>query len=190
MPECPACRVAYIEGESHVCTPGRGWRELRLFAGFVVQPFVAAGLGFLCFPLVERSGRALYGGTTDDATRAAVSFAAGVGIVAFFVTLCGAVPAVLWCLKRGRLTLKHVLLGAVGLGNVPFAIIVPLASATPPRGPGGSGRPAPSGRSWPDHSSVWSAAPCSGRSRFAARARVATSSPADKRMEPRRTAHS
>ena len=138
MPECPACRVAYIEGESHVCTPGRGWRELRLFAGFVVQPFVAAALGFLCFPLVELSGRALYGGTTDDATRAAVSFAAGVGIVAFFVTLCGALPAVLWCLKRGRLTLKHVLLGAVGLGNVPFAIIVPLASATTsaPSGPG------------------------------------------------------
>jgi len=45
---------------------------MRLFAGFVVQPFSAAVLGFIAFPLVDLTRRALEGGgTTDNAMRAA-----------------------------------------------------------------------------------------------------------------------
>ena len=105
-------------------------QEMRLFAGFVVQPFAAAILGFTTFPLIDLSGRALYGGVATDPMAAAVSIALGAGFAAFFVTLCGAFPVVVWLLKRGPLTLKQILWGGVILGNVPFAIIVPLAAIT------------------------------------------------------------
>jgi hypothetical protein len=104
-------------------------QEMRLFTGFVVQPFAAAVLGFIAFPLIDISGRALYDGRAPtDPMDAAISIALGAGFAAFFVTLCGAFPVVVWLLKRGPLTLKQVLWGGAILGNVPLAIIVPLAA--------------------------------------------------------------
>ena len=105
-------------------------RELRLFAGFVVQPFAAAALGFVTFPLVEVTGRALYGGTSADLPGAAVSVVAGAGLAAFLVTLGAALPTVVWLLRHGPLTLTQVLWGGMALGNIPFALIVPLAALT------------------------------------------------------------
>jgi hypothetical protein len=98
--------------------------EIRLFAGLAVQPFVGAALAFLSFPLVDYSGRALYGGFPADTVDAAISFAFGVSIVALFVTVCGALPIVLYLLKRGPLTLKEVLVGGAALGNAPFILVV------------------------------------------------------------------
>jgi hypothetical protein len=103
---------------------------MRLFAGFVVQPFAAAVLGFTVFPLIELSGRAINGGASADPMGAAISIGLGAGVAAFFVTVGGAFPAVVWFLKRGPLTLKHILWGGVVLGNLPFAVIVPPAAMT------------------------------------------------------------
>lgn len=102
-------------------------QEMRLFLGLFVQPFVAAGLAFVAFPVVEHTGRALHGRISVDPLDAAASLAAGVAIVAFLVTLCGAVPAVLWLVRRGPLTLKTVLLSGLVLGNAPVLIGAVLA---------------------------------------------------------------
>jgi hypothetical protein len=104
--------------------------EKRLLAGFVVQPFAAAVLGFVTFPLIELSARAPYGAASTDPMRAAISIGVGAGFAAFLVTLCFAFPIVVWLLKRGPLSLKQILWGGAVLGNVPFAIIVPLAAIT------------------------------------------------------------
>lgn len=98
--------------------------ELRLFVGLALQPFVAAALGFASFPLVDYTGRPLYGGFPADPVASAISFSFGVGIVALVVTVCGALPTVLYLLKRGRLTLKQVLVGGAVLGNAPFIVLV------------------------------------------------------------------
>jgi hypothetical protein len=104
--------------------------ELRLFAGLAVQPFVAAALAFMLFPVVDYTGRPLYGGFPADPVDAAISFSFGVGIVALAVTVCGAVPTVLYLLKRGPLSLKKVLVGGVVLGNAPFILVVTAVFAT------------------------------------------------------------
>jgi hypothetical protein len=115
-------------------------QEVRLFAGLAVQPFVAAAVGFMMFPLIEWSNSALRRGTSGDLVDGAVAVAAGAGLAAFFVTLLGALPIVVWRMRRGPLTLRQVLLGGALLGNLPFAVIVPLAAAA-----GGSG----AGWFWP-----------------------------------------
>jgi hypothetical protein len=58
--------------------------EVKLFAGLAVQPFLAAGVAFVSFPLVllDRSGRTLAGGFPSNPTDAAISVALGVGVVA------------------------------------------------------------------------------------------------------------
>ena len=63
--------------------------EMRLLAGLFVQPFLAAGLAFIAFPLLllDRDGRTLAGGYPLDPTDAAVSVAMGAGVVAGVVTL-------------------------------------------------------------------------------------------------------
>ncbi len=105
-------------------------RDLRLLVGFLVQPFAAAALGFVTFPLIEMTGRALYGGMSADLLDAAVSVATGAGLAAFLVTQGAALPTVAWLLSRGPLTLRQVLWCGVALGNIPFALIVPLAALT------------------------------------------------------------
>lgn len=102
-------------------------QEMRLLAGFVVQPFAAAMLGFIAFPLIDLT---LEGGGTTDPIGAAISIALGAGLAAIFVTVCGAFPVVVWFLKRGPLRLRQILWGGVVLGNLPFAVIVLLAIVT------------------------------------------------------------
>ena len=100
---------------------------MRLFIGLAVQPFAAGGLGFLSSPLVHLSNHALGRGVPSDPIDAAIAFAAGIAFVALVITVGGALPAVTWYVKHGPLTLKRVLLSGAALGNVPFAILVPLA---------------------------------------------------------------
>jgi hypothetical protein len=102
-------------------------KEMRLFAGFVVQPFAAAILGFIAFPLIDLT---LEGGGTTDRPGAAMSIALAAGLAAVLVTVCGAFPVVVWFLKRGPLRLRQILWGGVILGNLPFAVIVLLAIVT------------------------------------------------------------
>ena len=81
--------------------------------------------------MVDWTGRALHGGlSTRDAFHGAIAFGLGAGMVAFVVTVCGALPIVLTCLERGPLTLKQVLLSGAALGNAPGALIVLLSFVT------------------------------------------------------------
>ena len=98
--------------------------DMRFLIGVAVQPFVAAGLGFLAFPvfLLDPNGRALAGGSPGNVADAAGSVAAGVGLVALLVTLVGGLPTALWLTKRRRISLLEALAFGLGFGNLPFAL--------------------------------------------------------------------
>lgn len=105
--------------------------ERRLFVGLMVQPFLASGLSFIVFPVLlrDRSGRTLAGGFPLDITDAARSVAIGAGLVAFFVTLLGALPTALWLTKRKQVSLKEAVLFGLGFGNVPLILGTVLAGS-------------------------------------------------------------
>ena len=98
--------------------------EMRLFAGLLVQPFLAAGLAFVIFPVLflASDGRTLVGGFSGDATQASRSVALGAGLVAFCVTLVGALPAALWLTKRQNVSLGQAIVFGLGFGNFPFIL--------------------------------------------------------------------
>ena len=100
-----------------------------MLAGLVVQPFFAAGLAFMAFPLflLDREGRTLDGGSPSDPTGAALSVALGAGLVAGVVTLIGVLPAAVWLMKRRQLTLKETLLFGLGFGNLPYVLLAAAA---------------------------------------------------------------
>jgi hypothetical protein len=111
----------------HTLTPAQ---ESRLLRGLIVQPFLAAALGFALFPLVDYTGRLVYGaGRTVDPIETAVSFGVMAGVAASFVTGLGAYPTLRWLLTRGPLTRAHALIGGAVLGNVPGVLIVLLLAA-------------------------------------------------------------
>src|SRR5687768_5677863 len=93
--------------------------ERRICLGLIVQPFVSAGLAFVAYPLLERSGRAIHGGTDLDPLRSAIAMALAASMAAFFVTIVAALPAVVWVLKRYPLTMRRVVVSGVILGNLP-----------------------------------------------------------------------
>ena len=100
----------------------------RLFGGLAIQPLVAALLGFVSFPVVDYTNRALRGGVPADALDAAIAFSLGSAIVAGLVTLVGAFPIVAWRLNRGAFALPEVLWWGVILGNAPLAIVAVLTA--------------------------------------------------------------
>ena len=103
--------------------------EMRLFAGLIVQPFIAGCLAFLLFPLLflDSNGHALAGGLPSDVMGAARSVAIGAGIVAFVVTIAAALPIAVSLKKRGLISLGEALLWGLGLGNVPMVLGAMLA---------------------------------------------------------------
>ena len=92
--------------------------------GLALQPFVAALLAFILFPVVEFTGGYLYGGRPAVFVDVAISFAAGVGMAGLIVTALGAVPTLVWLLRRGPVTRKQALIGGAVLGNIPGVLIV------------------------------------------------------------------
>jgi len=105
---------------------------MRLLGGLVVQPFVAAALAFVMFPLLllDRGGQTLAGGYPADVTDAALSVAMGVGIVASAVVLIGVLPVAVWLIKRHDLTLKETLILGLGFGNLPYVLLGVAAGGT------------------------------------------------------------
>src|SRR4029453_7864144 len=79
-------------------------KDLMVVIGFAIQPFVCALLAFVSFPILEYTGRGLYGGRPADPLDAAIAVAAGTGLVGFFVTLVAALPSFLWLRSRGLLS--------------------------------------------------------------------------------------
>jgi hypothetical protein len=103
---------------------------MRVLVGFAIQPFVAACAAFVLFPAVDLMGRALHAGRLGNPVGAAVSLAAGAGLVAVFVTILGALPAFAWLLRRGPITRTKVLAGGALLGNAPLIVVFILALAS------------------------------------------------------------
>ena len=93
--------------------------EMRLAAGFIVQPFVAGVVAFVGFPLL------LFGrdvGFDPDPARGAISVALGTFLFAIGVTLVVAVPAAIRVVKRRAVTFRRALLYGLAIGNLPVAI--------------------------------------------------------------------
>jgi hypothetical protein len=103
--------------------------ELRVLLGLAVQPFVTALLAFVSFPVVEYTGRPLYGGRLVDPFDGAVSFAAGAGIAGLVMAVFGALPVLAWLLKRGPISRRQALIFGAVLGNVPGVLIVATLAA-------------------------------------------------------------
>jgi hypothetical protein len=98
--------------------------EMRLAAGFVVQPFVAGLMAFVSFPFLE-FGRDF--GFTPDLRGAAVSVALGTFLFAIAITLVVAAPTAVWVLKRREVTFKRALLFGLAIGNLPVVAGAVLA---------------------------------------------------------------
>jgi hypothetical protein len=94
--------------------------SLRVGAGLLVQPVVAAALAFATFPLLERTGRSLYSGVSVDLFDGAIAVAAGAALLAPVVAFLAALPLFLWLARRGAISLKHALVCGIVLANVPL----------------------------------------------------------------------
>lgn len=98
--------------------------ENRLLLGLVLQPFVAAALAFALFPLVEYTGRMVYGGGRPvDLMDAAPGFAIIAGVLASFATGF-AYPSILWLLGRGPLTRAQTIVAGIVFGNIPGVLTI------------------------------------------------------------------
>jgi hypothetical protein len=97
--------------------------EPRVLLALALQPLLAALLAAALVPLVDITGRPLYGGRPMDMVDAAVAFALGISIVAAAITLFGECPVLLWLLRRGPVRRRHALVSGLILGNVPTALV-------------------------------------------------------------------
>ena len=107
--------------------------QARLTGGFIAMPVVAALVAYVGFPLVEWSGRPLWGGG-QSAPDAAIAFAAGVAFVAIVVVPVAVVPAVWWLLRRGPVTLEQTLIGGFVFGILPVVTWIAIAVASSGKG--------------------------------------------------------
>ena len=96
--------------------------ELRLVAGFALLPPAAGLLMFVtCLAMWSTGTWALEGSPGLDA---ALSLGLAIAVIALIVSAFGAVPAVVALIRRGPISFRTLVLVAIALGNVPFAIIV------------------------------------------------------------------
>jgi hypothetical protein len=94
----------------------------RLLAAFAVLPFVNGLLGFVGFPVVWYIGG--HTGRPHDPDQVARTFGILSGILGLIVTAAGAVPVVLWLMKRGPVSLGQLMTVGLVLGNAPFVLYV------------------------------------------------------------------
>ena len=98
----------------------------RMVAGFLAVP-PAIGLAvFVGFLALHWLALLPYG--ASDPAGAATSLGLAVGILAFLVTVAGALPGVRWLAGRGRLPLRKLLLLGAVLGNMPLILIIVIAT--------------------------------------------------------------
>jgi hypothetical protein len=96
--------------------------EMKLLAALAVQPFLAAAVTFVLFPVVaDRAGR------STDPLDAALSVAFGAAIVAFFMAIVCVLPAGLWAMRRNTLTLGRTILRGVCIANIPGILLTVLS---------------------------------------------------------------
>lgn len=108
--------------------------ERRVFLGLLVQPFLAAALTYLAFPVIDATGRPLYGGRAGDSSDAAIALSLGVAVVAAVITVAAALPTAVWFMKRTTITLGRAALFGLLLGNIPVVVGSILAGSYGPAG--------------------------------------------------------
>jgi hypothetical protein len=89
---------------------------MRLFLGYLAQPFLAGVLTFLAFPLIDASH-----GRTVDPVETAMGMAVVVAIVAAVIALC-ALPVAVWMVKRTTVTLEQSVPFGAAFGNLPAVV--------------------------------------------------------------------
>lgn len=101
--------------------------EMRLFAGFAIQPFLAAGVAVLGSPLLlhGRTGRT-FAGPGEVAMALALHVSIGVVLI---TTLC-VFPTVVWLVTRRPVPLTTALLFGLAFGNLPIILIVVLSGGS------------------------------------------------------------
>jgi hypothetical protein len=106
--------------------------EKRVLGGLVAQPFVAAAVAFVAFPLLllEPDGQTLPGGVPSDVSDVALSVALSAGIVAAVVAPLVVFPAAVWLMKRRELSLAETLMFGIGFGNLPYILLAIVAGGT------------------------------------------------------------
>lgn len=106
----------------------------RVFLGLLVQPLLAAALTYLAFPVIDATGRPLYGGRPVDSADAAIALSFGVAVVAALLTVGLVFPTVIWVMKRTTVTLGRAALFGVLFGNLPVVIRSIVAGSYGPAG--------------------------------------------------------
>jgi hypothetical protein len=91
---------------------------LRLLGGFLVVPPALGVLGFFASGLMDIGGR------MANPAGAAAGIALVIDVLAFLVTVAGAVPVVLRMAERGPLDRNRLLLAGALLGNAPLTLII------------------------------------------------------------------
>jgi len=93
--------------------------EMRLFKGFAVQPFLAAAVGFLAFPLLllGREGR------LADPASGAIGMAIHVWFGALLITIFCVVPTTVWVVKRIRVSFLQSLAWGFAFANLPMVAV-------------------------------------------------------------------
>lgn len=96
--------------------------QARIAAGLLAAPVIAALVAYVAFPLVHWSGQHLYGRSTYSPD-APAAFATGVAIAGVFAVLVAALPALLWLLRRGPVTVEQTLIAGMVIGNLPYVLL-------------------------------------------------------------------
>jgi flagellar biogenesis protein FliO len=104
--------------------------EMRIFLGLLIQPIVAAVLGFITFPLLEWSHPLLQSDVSvSGSIQPAIAEGIAVSMAASLVTLLAAFPAAVWVLKRYQFTLGRAVMSGLVLGNLIPAIAIVLCAS-------------------------------------------------------------
>lgn len=94
--------------------------QRRVGLAFGLTPFVCAVLGFVLFPLIDRT----HPGRTVDAFETAIGFGVLTGIVGGMITGAIAHPTFGRLMKRGSVTVMRTILFGALFGNIPAVIAI------------------------------------------------------------------
>jgi hypothetical protein len=115
---------SYPTGQDHMKASRSAFSGsgLRLILGFAVLPPAMGLVMFLTCLVLWGVGAWVFDGRPSFEVAIGIGFA--VSVIAALVTVFGAVPAVMWLIRRRNLSLRTLLLAGMALGNAPLSIIV------------------------------------------------------------------
>ena len=104
---------------------------MRLFAGFLAQPFVTAVVTLLAFPVffMNSEGGHFARGGSGEVMHAAAAMAIAMGIYAAAITALIVWPLAVWLTKRRDVDLTEALLFGLALGVLPYTLLALLFGA-------------------------------------------------------------